>query len=785
MAFRGLFIGINRYADSRVSWLSGATRDAQALHALFADTFAGDDELLVDEAATADAIRIKLSELAARCTDDDVVVVTYAGHGTEEHQLVTFDADVSNLASTCIPLDELADLLTAIPGRNLLCVLDCCFSGGLGSRVLTPPLRARSVAASVSMDVLDRFVGEGRIVLTASADDEEALESPLHGHGLLTYRVLEALQGVDEVRVGDQLSLYRLIDYVTRSVAVDAARMGYVQTTALRGRLDGTPTWPALTPGASYFALFPNRARPTATADLDSLVPHGVAPEIIAIWKSTIPTLNDLQTAAINEYGILDGASLVVTAPTSSGKTMIGELAAMRNFTERRRTIFLLPMRALVNDKYQQFQRTYGPIGVKTIRATGEYGDSVPEFTGGQFDIALLTYEKFTSLALGSPHLLDLASTVVIDEAQILADNTRGSNLEFLLTMLNNRRGRTGSPQIITLSAVVGDLGGLDVWLGAGHLQTTSRPVALIEGLLDDSGTFRYIDERGEPSSEHGYITPLHEGGSRRLVIPLVKRLVGEGKKIIVFRQSKGEAVACAVYLARALGLPPAADGLSALPIGDTSTSSATLRGTIAQGVAFHNTDLDREERQVIEEEFRLGASALRVICATPTLAMGVNTPASAVVIVGLTHPAQNPVPYSVAEYKNMVGRAGRLGFTETGESFLLPEGSLDVGRAWNHYITGQLENLTSKLVPDGDPRSLMLRVLATYAADETGLVTEDEVIGFLDSSFAAFQSSHRSDPQPMERQSSTKWVRAARLGEPDRRRRLGLPPHGTRTIHG
>ena len=74
----------------------------------------------------------------------------------------------------------------------------------------------------------------------------------------------------------------------------------------------------------------------------------------------------------------------------------------------------------------------------------------------------------------------------------------------------------------------------------------------------------------------------------------------------------------------------------------------------------FHNADLAPDERQVIEEEFRV-AKELRVLAATTTLAMGVNTPAEAVIVVGLMHPGDTP--YSVAEYKNIVGRAGRLGF--------------------------------------------------------------------------------------------------------------------------
>jgi helicase len=64
-----------------------------------------------------------------------------------------------------------------------------------------------------------------------------------------------------------------------------------------------------------------------------------------------------------------------------------------------------------------------------------------------------------------SKRLQDMVSVVVVDEAQTLTDRTRGSDLEFLITLLNNRRGHLGSPQIITLSAVVGDLGGLDRWI--------------------------------------------------------------------------------------------------------------------------------------------------------------------------------------------------------------------------------------------------------------------------------------------------------------------------------
>lgn len=540
----------------------------------------------------------------------------------------------------------------------------------------------------------------------------------------------------------------KVIEYVIRAVQADAAQLGHTQTPTLRGQLDGAPLWPILAPGTRYHALFPDTARPPVTAELSSLKPYGFPSDVLDAWSGSIPGLNELQQAAINDFGLLDGDNLVVTAPTSSGKTMVGELVALQSALRRQRAVFLLPMKALVNDKFAQFQRVYSDVGLRTIRATGDHSDDVGALLRGQFDLTLLTYEKYTHLALAHPHLLEIAATVVVDEAQILADPGRGPNLELLLTLLNNRRGRAGVPQIITLSAVVGDVGGLHRWLGARHLHHGARPVPLVEGVLDHHGSYHHIDENGLEQTTPTFVQPIMHNGSRRLLIPLVRRLVDEDKKVIVFRQTKPETVACAVYLSQALGLRSATRAIEALAAGDLSTSTRTLQTTLGAGVGFHNADLDRDERHVIESEFRDPDSPLRVVVATPTLAMGVNTPATAVAIVGLTHPGQPPSPYTVAEYKNMVGRAGRLGLTDRGESYLIPEGNLDAHRAWSGYVNGELEHLHSQLVHDGDPRSLMLRVLASHPPDPLGVITQDDVVGFLDSSFAAHQARDGGDAQ-------------------------------------
>src|SRR5207302_1210373 len=159
----------------------------------------------------------------------------------------------------------------------------------------------------------------------------------------------------------------------------------------------------------------------------------GFPPALLDAWAAAIPGFNALQLDAINEFGILDGEHLVVSAPTSSGKTMIGELAALRAALDRRRTFFLFPLKAIVNDKFRHFNAIYGPFGIRTIRATGDStSDDLVPLMRGQYDICLLTYEKFTALALGNPHLLDQIGAIVIDEVQMIADTSRGVNLEFL-----------------------------------------------------------------------------------------------------------------------------------------------------------------------------------------------------------------------------------------------------------------------------------------------------------------------------------------------------------------
>lgn len=741
MKFFGLFIGIDKYSSPWVSNLTCCARDASALYAAFADTFGeAHAVLLLDEKATATAIRREFASRLAGSGADDVVFISFSGHGSDCHRLVTHDADPDDMSGTAIELEELTTLFARIPARNVILALDCCFAGGAGARVFHEVIAPRGVRSTE--EILAHVSGTGRVILTAAKPDQEALEDRRRRHGLFTFHLLEGLRGAPEVVRNDRIPLFALMDFVTRRVVESAKQVRHAQEPGMRGRLDGEVTFPILKPGAVSARLFPERTAAPAGDDVAALAGFGFPPRLLEIWKGAIPGLNRLQQTAINEFGVLDGGHLVVSAPTSSGKTMIGELAALHAFLRQERAYFLLPLRALVNDKYEEFTAKYGSYGVKVIRSTGEIADDNDALMRGKFDIALLTYEKFAALALGVPHVLRQVGLVVVDEVQMIADRSRGAGLEFLLTLLRSQRALGIEPQIILLSAVIGDSNGLEDWLGARLLRSEERPVPLDEGTVDMAGTFRFIDPQGAERVERGYVTPEYRKGSAQdVIVPLVRELVAAGEKVIVFRETKRIVQATARYLYEALGLPPTEAAIAALPAGDPSAASQLLRECMRGGVAFHNADLDREERRLIEAAFRDPEGPLKVLVATTTLAMGVNTPAWSVVIEGLEHPDG---PYSVAEYKNMVGRAGRLGFSPKGKSFLVADSIADADRLWRNYVRAKPEDLASRF-REQNPLSLICRVLATAAAARMPRMRRDEILDFIENTFAAYQATYRT----------------------------------------
>jgi len=696
MPLLGAFIGIDKHLDHRARDLPGARRDATALWALFSDSVPKiQAKLLIDADATIEGMRQAFDETLGAAGPDDTVIISFSGHGTNDHRIVTHNTTLETLNQTAIPMSELATRFRESKAKAVLCILDCCFSGKAPARVFEESPVPRDPIASLSM-----IAGKGRILIAACSDNESAYEHPGGIHGLLTRALLQTLRSAAK-----PVSLAGTMDEVFKQVRADAARMGVDQTPVWFGSIEGGFTLPALKPGKHFYKAFPETLGAKVDHSFESFEPLGIPSEVREAWKERYPAgPNDLQIEAVNEQRVLEGTHLLVVAPTSSGKTFIGEMAAARAAAEGKKTVFLLPYRALVNEKYDQFSMLYQErVGMRVIRCTGDYLDQTDPFIRGKYDIALLTYEMFLGLAVRNPSVLHHLGLVVLDEAQFIADPNRGISVELLLTFLLAMRDKGIVPQIVALSAVVGEVNSFDAWLGAKKLITGKRPVPLVEGVLDRSGTFQYLDAQGKPQMQQllpagSIFVRKEKPGAQDMIVPLVQSLLRQNpdEKVIVFRNKKGSAQGCAGYLSKELGLPPATEAMAALPNHDLSSTSVALRSCMQGGTAFHSANLTREERLVVEHQFRDPESKVRAMGATTTVAAGINTPASTVILAEMEFVGDTIQPFTVAEYKNMAGRAGRLGFNEEGRAIILADTSHERMQLFQKYVMGALEPIQS-----------------------------------------------------------------------------------------
>ncbi|MBS0351486.1 MAG: DEAD/DEAH box helicase, partial [Proteobacteria bacterium] len=266
---------------------------------------------------------------------------------------------------------------------------------------------------------------------------------------------------------------------------------------------------------------------------------------------------------------------MLVVAPTSAGKTFIGEVSAVKAISTGRKAVFLLPYRALVNEKYKEFIDIYGSkIGLNIIRCTGDFSDQSGNFQRGKYDLAILTFEMFLNFIVSNKNILNQIGLIVLDEAQFITDPNRGINVELLLTCFLASKNKGVAPQLIALSAVIGDTNKFDSWLNISLLLSSDRPVPLVEGVIDRSGIYQYVDVQGNIKESQLISRDLvktrnKSPGAQDIIVPLVSQLVTNNETVLIFRNTRGSAQGCAKYLASDLGLISADDVIQKLPNSD------------------------------------------------------------------------------------------------------------------------------------------------------------------------------------------------------------------------
>lgn len=430
---------------------------------------------------------------------------------------------------------------------------------------------------------------------------------------------------------------------------------------------------------------------------------YNIPDEIIDSWISQIgETLLPVQERTIKRYRVLDGNSLIISSPTTSGKTFVGEIAAVKGVMEKKKIIYLVPLKSLAEEKYLDFKRKYDQFGIRTVVSSSDHREYDQMIENGEFGIAIIVYEKMSQLLIKNPLLLKNIALIIIDELQEIGDPHRGPGLEITLTKIITSPYR---PQILGLSAVLGNAETLAKWLGTDFLFNDKRPVELYQGVLY-KGTFHYKTYNTYETREEPLVSVNSKDPSTILMANVV-HLASQGEQILVFLPSKRETMLFASQLTDKVNLPQAEGAIGELSTLEDTSLKEGLISCLRSSVAFHHADLSSEERNVIETYTRNGE--IKVICCTTTLALGVNLPATVVFLDAHKWEHDDDTdglilgPMSWAEYENISGRAGRLGYGQDfGRSITIATSDYEYLMLWRNYIEGEEEILTSQLNKKG-----------------------------------------------------------------------------------
>ena len=399
----------------------------------------------------------------------------------------------------------------------------------------------------------------------------------------------------------------------------------------------------------------------------------------IDLWPSQI-------TAATRAIDQSD--DLVVSLPTSAGKTRIAELCILRCLAAGKRAVFVTPLRALSAQTETTLQRTFSPLGKTTSALYGSIGVSgLDEDAIRERDIVVATPEKLDFALRNDPSLLDNVALLVFDEGHMIGVNEREVRYEAQIQRLL-RRTDADERRIVCLSAILPDGDQMEDFAGwlrrdrpGGPIKSDWRPTRLRFGEVVWNSPFarlnlhvgdehpwvqRFITGSAPPN----FVPPkrrrkrLFPDDQRELCLATAWRLVDEGKTVLIYcpvRRSVEPFADVIVDLhergaLRSL-LKVDANVLStAAALGEEwlGPNSAILK-CLRLGVALHHGALPTAYRKEVERLLQEGV--LRVTISSPTLSQGLNLSATALVMYSLH---RNRKLIETSEFKNVSGRAGR-----------------------------------------------------------------------------------------------------------------------------
>ena len=408
----------------------------------------------------------------------------------------------------------------------------------------------------------------------------------------------------------------------------------------------------------------------SATTDDVNLVETStldLTPELQTRTENRFETLLPVQSLAVDN-GLFEKRDQLVVSATATGKTLIGELAGVdRALKGEGKVLFLVPLVALANQKHEDFEERYGDILDVTIRVgASRINDDDTRFDPGA-DVIVGTYEGIDHALRTGKDLGDVG-TVVIDEIHTLKEPERGHRLDGLISRLKyyceerarQREGYDGA-QYVYLSATVGNPESLAERLRATLIEFEERPIPIERHVT-------FADGREKPDIIDKLVCREFDSTSSK----------GYRGQTIVFTNSRRRCHSVARKL--------------------------------EYDAAPYHAGLDYGQRKRVERQF--GDQDLAAVVTTAALAAGVDFPASQVIFDSL---AMGIEWLSVQEFEQMLGRAGRPDYHDTGTVYLLVEPDC----AYHNTMEMTEDEVAFKLLK-GEMEDVIARYDETAAAEET-----------------------------------------------------------------
>ncbi len=445
---------------------------------------------------------------------------------------------------------------------------------------------------------------------------------------------------------------------------------------------------------------------------------------------------------------IFSGRNSLVAIPTASGKSLIAYIAILKKLLLEdigSKAVYIVPLKALATEKFDELKSMGKALNLTIGLGIGDSTSEAKKID--ECDILVCTSEKLDSIIRNKPGSMSRVSIIVTDEFHLLNDSTRGPTLEINLTKLRYLRPNA---QIIALSATVGNSNQLSKWLDAELITSDWRPVALEYSTFHDLHLEPRVVQSSALSSEPELLNSprdLQGAKSQPTWVVLNDSIESDGQLLIFVgtrKSAESEAVKLAKRVHKKLALqdPERLEKLSivadSIDGGKNSTMGEKLVSCIMGGTAFHHAGLTHSQRRVIEKAFKDGV--LACLCATPTLAAGVNLPARRVLVRDIKRwndGMSRPLP--VMEVRQMLGRAGRPKYDDYGEAWVLCKGT----DGWEiadmvseKYFFGEVEPIISKLSGEPALRTHVLSIISTG-----GIQYRGEIGDFFQSTFLGFST--------------------------------------------